>query len=223
MLPVVFIIILSAGMALLMYPATFARQELPPKPLSPTLYFSFCTLCVLVVVYLLNRQWVVNQLYSKLVEEKKEIAFLREKASSELLGSLPAFTHFQDRLTMGFRRAAQTNEPLSLILVVFQPSKEFASTSEAAVALGDSARVMIGKLRAEDSLYRLGARLFGIVLPNAGATEAARIATRVSEGLTDASGASERYSFNVQVVNYPDQVASAYEMERMASAANPED
>ncbi|HET7842115.1 MAG TPA: hypothetical protein VFM21_10940, partial [Terriglobia bacterium] len=133
MLPVVFIVILSAGMALLMYPATFATQEVPPKPLSPTLYFSFCALCALVVIYLLNRQWVVNQLYKKLVEEKKEIAFLREKASSDLLSSLPAFTHFQDRLTMGFRRATQTNEPLSLILVVFKPSQEFASTIEAAV------------------------------------------------------------------------------------------
>ena len=78
--------------------------------------------------------------------------------------------------------------------------------------------VLAGKLRDEDSLYRLGSRLFGIVLPNAGSTEAARIGVRVSEGLTDASGASDRFSFNVRVVNYPDEVASAYEMERIASA-----
>jgi GGDEF domain-containing protein len=223
MLPIGIIVILAAGMALLMYPAAFARQAVPAKPLSPTLFFSFCTLCVLVVVYLLNRQLVVYRLYNKLVEERREIALLREKASADLLSSLPAFTHFQDRLTMGFRRATQTGEPLSLILVLLKPAPMFESTPEMAIAMGDSARVLIGKLRAEDSLYRLGPRLFGIVLPNAGATEAAKIGVRVSEGLTDAAGASDRYSFNVQVVNYPDQVASAYEMEKLASSVSPEE
>ena len=222
MLPIVFVIILAAGMALLMYPATFATQAVPAKPLSPTLFYSFCTLCVLVVIYLVNRQLVVYRLYNKLLEERKEIAQLREKASADLLSSLPAFTHFQDRLTMGFRRATQTNEPLSLILAVLKPSPKFDNTPEMAVALGDSTRVLMGKLRCEDSLYRLGPRAFGIVLPNTGATEAARLGVRVSEGLTDAAGASDRFSFNVQVVNYPDQVTSAYEMERIASSVSPE-
>ncbi len=223
MLPIVFVIILAAGMALLMVPAVFATQAVPAKPLSPTLFFSFCTLSVLVVIYLVNRQLVVYRLYNKLVEERREIALLREKASADLLNSLPAFTHFQDRLTMGFRRATQAGEPLSLILVLLKPAPQFDSTPEMAVALGDSARVLISKLRGEDSLYRLAPRLFGIVLPNAGATEAARIGVRVSEGLTDAAGASGRYSFNVQVVNYPDQVASAYEMEQIASSVSPEE
>jgi GGDEF domain-containing protein len=222
MLPIVFIVILGAGMALLMYPAAFATQAVPARPLSPTLFYSFCTLCVLVVIYLVNRQLVVYRLYSKLVEEKKEIALLREKASTDLLSSLPGFTHFQDRLTMGFRRATQTNEPLSLILAVLKPSPKFDQTPEMAVALGDSARVLMGKLRGEDSLYRLGVRVFGIVLPNTGSTEAARLAVRVSEGLADACGASDRYTFNVQVANYPDQVSSATEMERIASSVSPE-
>jgi GGDEF domain-containing protein len=218
MLPIGIIIILAVGMALLMYPATFAHQALPAKPLSPTLYFSFCALSVLLVLYLVNRQLVVYRLYNKLAEEKREIALLREKASADLLSSLSGFTAFQDRLTMGFRRATQTNEPLSLILVLLKPAPQFDNTPEMAVALGDSARVLMSKLRGEDSLYRLGTRQFGCVLPNTGATEAARTATRVSEGLTDASGASDRFSFKVQVVNFPDQVASAYEMEKLASA-----
>jgi GGDEF domain-containing protein len=222
MLPIGIIIILGAGMALLMYPAVFGTRAAPLTRPSPTLFYGFCTLCVLVVLYLFNRQYIVSQLYKKLMEERKEIAQLREKASADLLGSLPGFTHFQDRLTMGFRRATQTSEPLSLVLVLLKPSPAFDSTAEVSVALGDSARVLIGKLRSEDSLYRLSSRVFGIVLPNASVTDVARVGERVAEGLTDASGASNRFSFDIRVVTYPENIASAYEMEHLAASFSPE-
>ena len=84
--------------------------------------------------------------------------------------------------------------------------------------MGDAAKVLSRKLRMEDSLYRLSTEVFGIVLPGATEEVARQTANRLSEGLADASGASNRYTADIQVVNYPDHVNSASEMERRASS-----
>jgi hypothetical protein len=55
-------------------------------------------------------------------------------------------------------------------------------------------------------------------LPGATDAVARQTANRLSEGLADASGASNRYSADIQVVNFPDHVSSASEMERRASS-----
>jgi hypothetical protein len=55
-----------------------------------------------------------------------------------------------------------------------------------------------------------------MVLPNTCGADMNQVASRVGEGLADASGASNRFTFDLQVVNYPEQVSSAYEMERIA-------
>ena len=107
------------------------------------------------VVYLVNRMFVVRNLRASLVEEREQLAQVLQQSSAELLGTLMGFSHFQDRLTMDFRRATQTNEPLSLLLVRVNPSKMFAQGPQAQVALGDAAKVLSRKLRMEDSLYRL--------------------------------------------------------------------
>lgn len=124
---------------------------------------------------------------------------------------------------MDFRRAAQTKEPLSLLLVRVNPSKIFAQGPQAGVALGDAAKVLSRKLRMEDSLYRLSSEVFGIVLPGATDAVARQAADRLSEGLADASGASNRFTADIQIINYPDHVNSASEMERRASSAVNED
>jgi len=173
-------------------------------------------MCVLVVAYLLNRQFVVYQLRKNLVEQKTEMAHLRQEASADLLGTVPGFSHFQDRLIMGFRRATQTGEPLSLILVRLKPSPMFDSPQEVSVALGDAARVLLRKLRADDSLYHLSSGAFAMVLPNTSGADMAQVQSRVAEGLTDASGASNRFTFDMQAVSYPEHISSAYEMEHMA-------
>ena len=212
------ILILAVGMALLMYPAVFAHRAAATAPPSRTLFYSFCALSVLVVAYLLNRQYVVHQLREKLLEEKREIALLREEASAELLGSLLGFSHFQDRLTMGFRRAAQSLEPITLVLVRLKLSPVFEVSPEGSVALGDAARVLTSRLRSEDSLYRLSAMVFGIMLPNTSGADGKHLGERVAEGLTDASGVSNRFTFETRVVSYPDDVETAYEMEQIAGA-----
>ena len=218
MLSLGMILVLGAGMALLMYPAVFGSNAAPSGHTTRTLFFGFCALCVLVVAYLLNRQYMVHQLRKNLVEQKTEMVHLRQEASADLLGTVPGFSHFQDRLIMGFRRATQTGEPLSLVLVRLKPSHMFDSPAEVSVALGDAARVLLRKLRTDDSLYHLSSDAFAMVLPNTCGADMNQVASRVAEGLTDASGASNRFTFDMQAVNYPEQVSSAYEMERIAGS-----
>jgi GGDEF domain-containing protein len=218
MLSLGMIVVLGAGVALLMYPAVFGSNAALMGHTTRTLFFGFCGLCVLAVAYLSNRQYVVHQLRRNLLEQKSEIMHLRQEASADLLETLAGFGHFQDQLTMGFRRAAQAGEPLSLVLVRLKPSPIFDSPPELSVALGDAARVLVRKLRPDDSLYHLSSRAFAMVLPNTCGTEMNQVASRVAEGLADASGASNRFSFELQAVNYPEQASSAYEMERIANA-----
>ena len=218
MLSLGMILVLGAGMALLMYPAVFGSNAAPSGHTTRTLFFGFCALCVLVVAYLLNRQYMVHQLRKNLVEQKTEMVHLRQEASADLLGTVPGFSHFQDRLIMGFRRAAQTSEPLSLVLVRLKPSPTVDSPREISIALRDAAKVLIRKLRTDDSLYLLSSSVFAIVLPSTCRADLNQVASRVTEGLIDASDAGSSFSFDIQVVNYPEQVSTAYEMERIADA-----
>jgi GGDEF domain-containing protein len=217
-LALIMVVILGAGMALLMCPMVFGKTAMIQVASSRTLFFGFCGLCLLMVAYLVNRMFVVRNLRVSLVQEREQLAQILQQSSAELLGTLMGFSHFQDRLTMDFRRAAQTSEPLSLLLVHIKPSEIFAQGPQSQVALGDAAKVLSRKLRMEDSLYRLSSEVFGIVLPGATDAAAQQMATRLGEGLADASGASNRYTTDIQVVNYPDHVSTASEMERRASA-----
>jgi len=216
-LAVVMVMILGGGMALLMYPMVFGKTAFIQVAPSRTLFFGFCALCLLMVAYLVNRMFVVRNLRESLEEEREKVAQVLQQSSAELLGTLLGFSHFQDRLTMDFRRATQINEPLSMLLVRIKPSKMFAQGPQSQVALGDAAKVLSRKLRMEDSLYRLSTEVFGIVLPGATDAVAQQTASRLAEGLADASGASDRFATEIQVVNYPDQVSSASEMERRAA------
>jgi len=210
------IVILGAGVALLMYPAVFGSNAASTGRTTRTLFFGFCALCVLMVVYLLDRQYVVYRLRKDLIEQKAQITRLRHEASADLLGTLPGFSHFQDRLTMGFRRAAQIGEPLSLILVRLKVSHTVDDPRGISTALTDAARVLIHKLRTDDSLYLLSSSVFGVVLPNTCRADMNRVVERVAEGLVEASGAGKSFSFDIQVVNYPEQASTAYEMEQAA-------
>ena len=222
-LAVVMVIILGGGMALLMYPMVFGKIAVIQVAPSRALFFGFCTLCLLMVAYLVNRMLVVHNLRSSLIEEREQLAQVLQQSSAELLGTLMGFSHFQDRLAMDFRRAMQTSEPLSVLLVRVKPSKMFAQGLRSQVALGDAAKVLSRRLRTEDSLYRLADEVFGVVLPGAAQDVAQQAAERFSEGLADASGASNRYTTDIEVLNYPGDFQSASEMERRASAIMTQD
>jgi GGDEF domain-containing protein len=208
------IAILAAGMALLMYPTVFSNPVVVTGPTMRKAFFGFCGLSILLVAYLLDRNIVMRQLRKQLMEEQVRNLNLRQQASVDLLKTLPEFDHFRDRLPMEVRRAMSTGRPLSLVLVRLQAARDFSGPSEIWTAFGDAAKSMIRRLRREDSIYRFSPEVFGIILPGANADSAYRVADRLAEGLSDASGASDRFTYETHIVSYPDHTDTAWDMEQ---------
>jgi GGDEF domain-containing protein len=210
------ILVLAAGLALLMYSALAAPPETLRGPTVWKGFYGFCILSILLVTYLMERQMVIRRLRRALEEEHQHNIVLRHRASADMLETLPGFGNFQDRLAMEFRRAANIHQALSLLVVRLRPSSRLTNSEEITTAWGDAARVLIRRLRGEDSIYLFSPGVFGIVLPGVRGCDANQVIERVGEGLTDASGVSERFSFDIQAVNYPEHVAAAIEMEQLA-------
>jgi hypothetical protein len=207
------IIVLAIGVALLMYPTVFSNSlnlaEIPVR----AVFFGFCGLSALVVGYIADRQLVIRHLGLELEKEHRQIVELRREASTDLLTTLPGLNNFCDRLAMEFRRASHTETPLSLLSVEVTPSRTCTEPGGVEIAFGDAAKTLLRKLRGEDSIFLFAPGIFGIVLPAVHASNAYNLRDRLMDGLHDAAGASNRFSFGVSVVNYPEHVTSAREME----------
>jgi len=216
LLAMVVILILASGMALLMYPTVFSSPIILTGATLRKVFFGFCALSILLLGYLLDRQLVIRQLRGELLEEQARNTRLRHQASAELLETLPGFSHFQDRLAMEYRRANTTQQPLSMLIVSLLPSRDTSDPKEIDASYGDAAKAVVRRLRREDSIYLFRPGVFGIVLPGTSGGDAYRVSERLAEGLRDASGASDRFSFDLRVVNYPEHTASAREMEQVA-------
>jgi GGDEF domain-containing protein len=216
LLAMVTILVLTAGMGMVMYPAVFSTAVAMGGEFMRRSFVGFCILCFLLEVYLLDRQLVIRRLRRQLAEEQSLKARILEQASADLLESLPGFSHFQDRLAMEFRRAANTQQPLSLLMVSITPMRELVTAGATATAVGDAAKVLIRRLRREDSMYLFRPTIFGVVLPGLSGEQANRVAERLQDGLMDASGAGNRFGAEIQMVNYPEHTVSAREMEQMA-------
>ncbi len=207
------ILVLMGGMAMLMYPTAFSDPVVLTGLTLRKLFFGFCSLSMLVLGYLLDRQLEIRHLRKQLLEEQAAVARIRHEASTDLLSTLPGFSHFQDRLAMEFRRASGTQQPLSLIIVVLKSSRDLLDPVDVSISFGDAAKALIRKLRGEDCIYQFRPGIFCAVLPSVETKNAYLVASRLSEGLQDASGASNRFSFDIQVINFPDHAKSAREME----------
>ena len=62
-------------------------------------------------------------------------------------------------------------------------------------------------------MYLFSPGVFCLVLPGVSAQNAYRITSRLTEGLQDASGASDRFTFELRVFNYPEHAKTAREIE----------
>lgn len=217
LLAISMIVILGTGVAVLMVPSVFGAvaSSSAAQPLRRA-FVAFCVLNFLFVFYVLDRQMAVRRLRRSLNEEQRRSADLRARASSELIQSLPNFTHFQDSLAMQFRRALNSREPLSLLVVGLKPSPTLTDPMEVETAYGDAVKAMLRKLRAEDSIYRLHSGAFGILLPGLDQCGVDRVSARLAESLTDAAGAAGRFAFETERVSFPEHVAAAHEMEVVA-------
>ena len=212
------IVILFTGTVLLMFPAVFSDPVVLSGGTLRKTFFGFCALGVLLVGYLIDRQIVIGDLRKCVVAEEHHIKHIRQEASADLLGSLPGLDHFRDCLAMDFRRAFNTRQPLSVLVMELTPSRELAAPSEVTNAYGDAVKAAVRKLRGEDTLYHFAPGVFGVLLPGVNTTTAFGVQERLWDGLRDASGTGQRFSFKVKVLNYPDHATTAREMEQVAES-----
>ena len=217
------IAVLTIGIALLMYPVVFGHQQPAPDKNVRIAFYGFCALAVLLAGYLIERQRTIQRLRREMAADRRRVADTQRQASLELLKTMPNFPSFQDRLPMEFRRTVSTSNKLSVLVVLVKLPSGFPATGEGTTLLGDAAKVIARRLREQDSIYMLAPTCFGVVLPGADNETAARFSARISEGLSDAAGAANRFSCAVHVINYPTNASSATELEQSVSALMPVD
>ena len=78
-------------------------------------------------------------------------------------------------------------------------------------------------MRTQDSVYLLAQGYFGVIVPGADRLAAQRLSARLAEGLTDAAGVNNRFSFKVCAISYPDQASSAHDLELAVTDLLPQD
>jgi hypothetical protein len=217
------IALMGIGSALLMYPIVFTHQGTPPDRNLRIAFFGFCGLCLLLTAYVWDTQARMRRLRHQMELDRKQSTTARLEASEELLKSIPKLASFQDHLPMEYRRATATEQHLSILVVAFQFPAGASSAAGKASMLGDAAKAISRKLREQDSLYVLSPACFGVILPALEASAARGLASRIAEGLVDVAGLSARFSYKIEVVNYPQNASSAHELYNAVSALIPSD
>jgi hypothetical protein len=210
--------------ALLMYPVVFNHQGNTPDDRNLRIaFFGFCGLCLLVMAYVWDTQAKLRRMRRQMDVDRKQSTAAQQQASEELLKSIPKLGSFQDQLPMEYRRTTATGQQLSLLVVTFQfPANASSSTGQASI-LGDAAKAISRKLREQDSIYVLGPTCLGAILPDLETSAARVLASRIGEGLMDAAGLSARFSYKIDISNYPQNASSAHQLYEAVSALIPTD
>jgi GGDEF domain-containing protein len=216
------IIVLASGVALLMYPVVFSETASAPARIMTVGFFGFCVLSILLAVYLVERQAIIRRLRQQIGEERRRSSKALNQASVDLLETLANFSLFQDQLLMEFRRAVAGKQNLSVLVITTKVHEALCEPIISLSVLGDAAKAISLKLREEDSIYILTHGHFGVILPGVDALAAQRVSNRLVEGLTDAAGASNRFSFKVDAISYPEQASSAHDLELAVTGLLPE-
>jgi GGDEF domain-containing protein len=216
------IAILSAGLALLMYPAVFADQDSFSSRTPQIAFYGFCVLSCLLVAYVVDRQVTIHRLRVQIALERKRVSEALRQASADVLSAMPNVRTFEDRLTMEFRRAATAELKLSVMVISIKLNGLFNEPDLALSALSDAASAVSRKLREQDSIFVLRRTFFGVILPGLGQDSVQQVCARISEGLSDVSGASNRFSFKIETVSFPEQTSSEYDLELAVNGWLPE-
>jgi GGDEF domain-containing protein len=217
------ITVLAGGLALFMYPVVFSPTAFADPRAMSIVFCSFCVLSILLALYLLDRQATIGRLRQQLREERSKASDALTQASAELLGALPNFRSFQDQLSMEYRRDAAAKQNLSVLVIKTSVHHAHSEPGFITSVLGDAAKAISRKLREQDSIYLLAHGHFGIILPGADRLAAQRVSDRLVEGLTDAAGVNNRFSFKVGAISYPEQASSAHDLELAVTDLLPED
>jgi GGDEF domain-containing protein len=218
--------ILSIGTAAMMYPVAFSPQSANSGTGEKTLrmaFYGFCALSLLLSGYLWDRQRVIQRLRREMLADRRRVADSQKQASLELLKTLPKANSFQDRLPMEFRRTASTTHKLSILVVMLTLPDGVSLTGDGTVLLGDAAKVISRRLREQDSIYMLGQSCFCAILPGEDMPGAQQFSARLNEGLSDAAGAANRFSFKIEIINYPQHALSSTALEQAVLSLLPTD
>jgi hypothetical protein len=216
------LLIIAAGTALFMYPVVFLRQDTLPDNTLRIAFLGFCVLCALLTAYVWDSQATIRRLRRPAEMEREKLEARRE-ACKELLKSIPKLGSFQYRLPIEYWRSTASERQLSILVVNLRLPADTSSAAARTSILGDAAKAISRKLRDQDSIYVLGGACFGAVLPGMEAAVARSMASRVAEGLSDIAGVTARFSYKIDVVNYPQHVSSAHELHDAVSALIPPD
>jgi GGDEF domain-containing protein len=216
------IIVLAGGIALLMYPAVFLSQDYSQTRLPQSAFFGFCALSCLLVIYIVDRQITIHRLRTQMALDRQRSSEALRQASADLISTMPNYNTFEDRLTMEFRRAVAAELKLSVLVISIKLHAHFSEPSLAMSALGDAAKAISRKLREQDSIFVLRPSFFGVILPGLDQSAVQQVSARIAEGLSDAAGASDRFSFKIESVSYPEQTSSAHDLELVVSGWLPE-
>lgn len=217
------IFILAAGLAVLMYPAVFASKSSPAGRTPQVAFLGFCGLSCLLVAYIVDRQLTIQRLRRQLERDREQAAQELTQASADLLGAVPNFNTFEDRLSMEFRRAAATQRALGVFIVVIKLRPTFSESTVAIRALSDAAKAVSHKLRDGDSIYVLSRGFLAAILPGVDSSTGLRVSSRFAVALSNASGPDERFDFEIYAVNYPDHAKSLHDLEELVCGYLPED
>jgi GGDEF domain-containing protein len=212
MLAFTVIMVLVLGLALMMYPSVFSKPMTLSGSTFQTVFFSFCTLSILLVGYLFDRHLLITRLRKRILAKENAIEIMQQEASKDFLASLPTVDTFTDRLAMEFRRVSRVEQPLSLIAVEIKLRPEICNPTENAIVLADAGRAILRKIRGDDSLFLLDSGVFAILLPRISTHTAELMKSGFEAELRETAGLEPRFSFNVLLTNYPDQSSSAHEM-----------
>ena len=136
------IVVLAFGLALLMYPAVFANQA-SQHGTSRIAFFGFCALACLLVSYIVDRQMMIRRLRHQIATDRLEASEALNRASAELLETLPNFNTFEDRLAMEFRRAVTANLSLSVLVISIKLRSGFSEPEPRFVRSGRRRKVNI--------------------------------------------------------------------------------
>lgn len=211
---IVVIAVMAIGMAASVYPMVFSQPVTPETETARKSFYAFCVLSVLMVSYLINRQIIIRKLRKQITEGQNRIEVIRREASADLLSTLSGLSHFQDRLTMEFRRCASTGDRLSLLLVQVKLDGEILDAGEIDNAYGDATRALMVNMRKEDSIFGFHPGGFGIIVLGSEAAPAAKVCNRLVQSLEEARRKGREFSFESRIVKYPEDARTAWEMEQ---------
>src|SRR5579862_2630687 len=214
--------VLALAAAVFMYPVVF-HTTTPVDKSVRNAFFGFCGLCLLLAGYVWDQRVTIGRLRRQMAENRRLGEAEHVQASQELLKTLPKFSSFLDRLPMEFRRTVATEQKLSIIVVNVKVRAQSAAAGGEVSMLADAAKAVSRRLREQDSIYILAPACFGAVLPGLDEGAAKSISQRISEGLADAAGAANRFSYKIDVLNYPTHGSSAHELQEAVRTLIPAD